>query len=318
MELQRLNEQLEETKAKRGEIARRGLNTQEVDTTIKGIEQQIAENTQNQHLEEHVQANGYEFDKLKTSDGRAMIELSYSPDNHELQAIAVQRKILTLEENYQNALKWFEEKNYELGESNSDLTSKLKNATNIIMELEQEIKAQAVTISGLLEKQAGVSSEIAPLSAEDREKALLAELNGKLTKIYNVHPADPNDFGKRKFKANNAITTEEFEDFVIYDKRYEEITVAAAEQLRVDYATKKAEIEAQSYIPEIPAVEELPAHIEQVTQFPEEDLRLAAFGGPEEAIGNATADTVVEQPEIQVITLESLHARITALEEKAA
>ena len=112
-----------------------------------------------------------------------------------------------------------------------------------------------------------------------------------------------------KIKLENAPTAQKTLDISPSDKLAQMVKNSLAEKVNRGLARWN--------IPEIPAVEELPAQIEQVTQFPEEDLRLAAFGGPEEAAGNTTTDSLVEQPESQVITLESLHARITALEEKA-
>lgn len=248
---------------------------------------------------------GYILDTLTTSDGREMAELSYSPENHELVAIAVQRLFLSQQNAFSTELKdifdkWQREKknadelgvdNYQLRLDNGELQKQLKNATDIIAEKEEEIKR-------LQEQQKQTQAvEVAPLSAEEQEAKLINDLNGKRIKIINMRPKS-DDFNNKMFIATNAITGEEFEDYLLYSKRYEVITLEDAAQLQAEYRAQKQAIAKLSEVPPLP-VSEPAITMEESFQTEGEG---ADSRGNEEVEGNEPLHEMVHATEIDTET----------------
>lgn len=312
----------------------------------------LAEQQNLQERVEQAKETGYIFNELETSSGVKLPELSYSPENNELQAIAVQRFALAQEDAFNaklNALEYeltqeriqnndlldhieqLEQIKYQTDLETAELQAKLKNAADIIAENEIEIKKQANRISELLEQQTGSAVPIAPLSEEEKETKLMAEVMGKQIKVVNVRPKS-DSFDNQLFIATNVITGVEFEDHYIYlckkaedkPRRYKEISQELADILREEYANKKAEIEAQNAI--IPTIEQDIEPINAVSEeeattkeesFREEEIQTTDNGEVQGDQGNESLHEMVEQ-ESEVITLESLHERLKAVEAKVA
>lgn len=344
--------------APQGQIDR--LNDQKADLE-KQLTAALTDEAQLQNLQDRVEEakkNGYLLDTLTASNGMTMAELSYSPENHELVCIAVQKAFLSQQDAFNNKVTNLENEikllNNDLAIAkdqeetdgiviqqveleNTDLTKKLKNATDIIAEYETEIKQQAQKISALLEQQTAAAIPVAQLSAEELENNLINEINGKQIKVYNVRPKDENAVTNIMFIANNAITGAEFEDYYLYlckidedkPKRYKEIKEADAMQLRADFENKKAEINANipSLIqPELTplVMPEISASTEVHPTTPEENTNTDVHsGGTQTAEGNTTVHELVQQAETPTVTYatkeehEALAARVATIERHA-
>jgi hypothetical protein len=265
------------------------------------LQAQMNNQAQEQRVTEHVAVNGYILDTLTTSNGTTMAELSYSPENHELVCIAVQKAFLAQQdafngerdmlnsaighlEDVESAL---EGKVYVLSIEKDDAAQKRDNAVRLAEELQAKLDQQ---VKGAV--------EIAPLSAEEQEAKLINELNGKRIKVINLKPKS-DAFNEKMFTATNALTGLPFEDYLLYSKRYEEITEEQAVQLQTDYAQKKADLN--------PTIVEVPAQIAEepaAVDTPQEEVPTTVVGldgnkATAEVVGTEAEGTV--QPEPQTI-----------------
>lgn len=280
-----------------------------------------------QSLQERVEQakeTGYILDKIEI-DGLPAIAFSHTPENHELLAIAVQKWALEQQDAFNKTISNME---YELTQErilNNDLTSDVEklerdnsqlalelkyaelsrdNAAKIIAEKDEEIKR-------LQDKQNNAEAvPVAALSEEEKEKNLMVEVMGKQIKVVNVEPINPDAFTNKMFKATNAVTGAYVEDYYIYlsligenkPKRYEEVKEEVAEQLRTEYANKKAEQDALQAaiptleVPDVPPVNDVVLKDEaaEIQPFPESNQVDANANGENTAgEGNGTVDEVV-------------------------
>lgn len=272
-----------------------------------------------------IQANGYIMDGLRSGQ-YTMAELAHTPEDYILQATAVQLWAIEQEKKYEEGLKLannlvliaqnellladeknisLSKENYQICIENGDLLKKLKNATDIIEELQV---AQGDVII----------PEVAPLTAEEQDaqwKADNAKTNNRI-KVSRIRNADETGIDTRKSIVTIALTGEEVTTETIYLKgRYIEISAVEAEQLRADYANKKAEIE-QSIptlaTPDIPPVTASTGQDEATTDVPFQEknqVDTAEFGlvdQPQTDNGEGSEESEVD-PEPLEQQLEQLY-----------
>lgn len=336
MSLIKLQEELQSVKNEMESNRQSGLDVSSFEMRIAIINQQIltAESQQNFHerVEKDVQANGYIMDGLKSGE-YTMAELAHTPDDYVLQATAVQKWAIEQKEKYEDGLKQannlvliaqnelilageeniaLSKANHQFEIENADLFKRLKNATDIIEELQAA--------------QGDVSiPEVAPLTAEEQDaqwKADNAKTNNRI-KVSHIRNADETGIDTRKSIVTIALTGEEVTTETIYLKgRYIEISAVEAEQLREDYANKKAEIE-QSIptlaTPDIPPVTASTGQDEATTDvpFPKGDQVDTTTNGlvnqPQTEVGESSEESeVVSRAEFEALKAEVVELKATA------
>lgn len=342
--METLQEQLNNVQSKLN--AERELGGQKDNDKIAALEAQEAELTiqvaqhREQELEtrvqEQVQTQGYLLDTLTASNGLTMAELSYSPENHELVCIAVQKKFLaqqdafnastndlnsrlsisanqllselSLRDAVQQEKENLEKINFTLSIEKDDALQKRDNAVRQAEEMANELNLQADELKKLKEQLAGEAIPVAPLSAEEQEAKLITEINGKTIKVYGVKMKS-DGFDNKEFTAIDVLTGATVENYNMYltritddtnkpVKRFKEVSSEEAAQLQADFKTKKEEIAKLTEIPELEVIQDIaPIEAQPDTQ---DQVPSTDNGGNAEIQGDGAIHEVVEQPTEEV------------------
>jgi hypothetical protein len=210
---------------------------------------------------------------------------------------------------------------YQIEMENTELGNKVTKGADLLIEANSQIEQQKQHIGNLQTDIAiGVRGSLNVVNVPQDTSKLAAEIMAKKVRITDVKFQDETGIDRRIKTAVEVLTGKEISYEAIYEKRYIILNLEESAQYRAEIEQKKVEEEALNAV--IPTIEtnlepvlELEAPAKEVPF--QETMEDTNSQGDSTDVRNESVEQVVAE-ESEVITLESLHERVKALEAKAA